>query len=431
MEQNVDEIDLNSISFDFSDGSLEASSDETEAQIADERMLALVVDCRPDQQSSAIQDGLKSFDTRGFFYKPLYVASAEEASGPFSTGNVRCIFYFVEDKSILFKQLSLMFEENVAPIPALQFVICDDPSPQLMTDIYEYGLEQFLPTKSWLVEMEAKLADIGKILSTDTSPELVLIELTAAIKSGNQAQIKKCAQKLATSSKFDYLAAYGEGKALQAAGDFQGAVDAFRLSRNNNKLFRSAASSLGENLVVTGHVDEAITVFEGLERLNKKDANRKAILATAWDVKGDKEKAAEYYNAAKLLDPFHQKVLEAEAQLLLSSGKIAEAIQKMDNLRNAGPLFAARLNELGIKLSQAGKGKSALALYSKAHKAVRPELKFKISMNAALACHRMEEYGMGIKYIERCEKEAGGPTDKTSKIKRVLTASLSVKKPAA
>ncbi len=425
----MEDIDLDKIDFNFSG---EAKSGPTsEGHVEDLRKLALVIDCRDEAKEPIFSLTLGSEDQAKSALKLVEVKTLEEAATIFAGGQVRCAIYRTESKSKTLAAILAMFEEFVAPLPSLQFVVCDEPGPQLQTELFENGIEQFLPVGTWQVDALAKLKDIDSQLSVPENPEAILVDLTSAIRLGDQTKIRDCAKSLSAQSSFDYLAAFGEGKALQASGDFLGAVKAFRSSGMGNRLFRKAASSLGENLVITGQVDEAIEVFEKLEKLNKRDVGRKAILATAWDVKGDKAKAAEYYQAAKDLDPAHHKVLEAEAQLLLSSGKITEALQKMDNLRNAGPLFAARLNELGIKLSQAGKGKSALALYGKAHKAVRQELRFKISMNAALACHRMEEFQMGLKYIERCEKEAGGPSEKTSKIKRVLLAQLAAKKPAA
>jgi len=92
----------------------------------------------------------------------------------------------------------------------------------------------------------------------------------------------------------------------------------------------------------------------------------------------------------------------------------------MDQMSNVGPFFAAKLNDMGIKLSQAGKGKSALALYQKAHKVVRADLKYKISLNAALACRRLGEYDMGLKYVARCAKEYGSMYPKLAKIKETM-----------
>lgn len=74
------------------------------------------------------------------------------------------------------------------------------------------------------------------------------------------------------------------------------------------------------------------------------------------------------------------------------------------------------------KLSQAGKGKSALALYTKAHKVVRPELRYKISMNAALACYRLADFDAALAWLDRCEKEYGSAYEKLVKIRKAVLA---------
>ena len=66
------------------------------------------------------------------------------------------------------------------------------------------------------------------------------------------------------------------------------------------------------------------------------------------------------------------------------------------------------------------KGKSALALYQKAHKIVRAELKYKISLNAALACRRLKEWDMALKYVARCEREFGATFPKLAKIRQAI-----------
>lgn len=91
-------------------------------------------------------------------------------------------------------------------------------------------------------------------------------------------------------------------------------------------------------------------------------------------------------------------------------------MKHLDELENVGPLFAAKLNDLGVQLSRAGKGNSALALYKKAHKIVRPNLRYKISLNASLACRRMKAYDLALKYAQRCKAEYGESFEKLDKI---------------
>ena len=191
-----------------------------------------------------------------------------------------------------------------------------------------------------------------------------------------------------------------------------------------NKHFRPADSKLGENLMVIGKVDEAIDVFMKLEKTNTRDAGRKAQLASAFMEKGDFDKAKEYLAEAKRFNPDHPGIREAQAQMFLATGKAGEAFKMMDQLVEVGPFLAAKLNEMGIKLSQSGKGKSALALYQKAHRVVRKELKYKVSLNAALACYRLKQYKMSLKYLLRTEKEYGRKLEKVEKIRKACKVGL-------
>ena len=205
-------------------------------------------------------------------------------------------------------------------------------------------------------------------------------------------------------SGYDYKAAYLTGKAQELQGDFAAAEESYRAASSMNKMFRPSSTSLGETLLINGKIKEATEIFEKLERSNPRDISRKLNLATAYVESGDTEKAREIIEQAQQLEESHPKLSEAKAHLLLSQGKVNDAFKLMDDLEDAGPLFASKLNELGIKLSKLGKTKSSLALYAKAHKVVRNDLKYKVSLNAALACRRAEDYKKGLQYLARSKR---------------------------
>jgi tetratricopeptide (TPR) repeat protein len=211
---------------------------------------------------------------------------------------------------------------------------------------------------------------------------------------------------------------------MQATGRLGEAEEAFRTSNKFNKMFRLAATGLGETLILNGKHDEALAVLQKLEKTNPDHVERCAQIAVAYVEKGDIAKAKEYADKIAKNAPEHGKVNELKAHILLREGKVNDAFQMLDQLSDVGPQLAARLNELGIKLSQAGKGKSAIALYNKAHKIVTPELRYKISLNAALACHRSGDFALGLKYLQRCAKEFGGLNPKIAKIKQALEQGL-------
>ncbi len=316
------------------------------------------------------------------------------------------------------------FKRQIGAIGDFQLIISDNPDPHYLTKVFEYGIESFASLENW----ENRAIEIGKrvmeSLQDETSSEARTLHLNQSILSGDQKHILEAKERFAETDQYDFLAAFSKGTALQALGRFNEAVEAFKRSQVLNRHFRPATSSLGENLLVLGKTDQAIEIFEKLEALNKFSVSRKVNLALAWLEKGDHEKVDRYLQEAEALDPNNPRILEAKAQAMLVSGKVGEAFKLMDQLSDVGPFFAAKLNEMGIRLSQQGKGKNALALYKKAHKIVRPELRYKISLNAALACYRMRQFAMAMKYLQRCEREFGQSYEKVDKIREAIEAAM-------
>jgi tetratricopeptide (TPR) repeat protein len=351
-----------------------------------------------------------------------FVGSLEEAQSMLNGGGVLVQVLFANEHSNDVQKLLKAFQANVGCISEFQVIVCSEPSPAFMAGTFEFGIEQFVALSSWPAEVAAVTRNAVALVSDPTSAEARTVKLTQSIRSADQARIRDAAKELGELAEYDYRVAYAKGKACEATGDFGGAVDAFASSRGMNKMFRPSASGMGESLLVTGRVDEALAVFKQLEKTNPYDVERKANIAAAYVEKGDFESAQKYVDAAAKLSPEHSRVLEARAQVLLCTGKVNEAFKLMDNMSEVGPFFAAKLNELGIQLSQAGKGKSALALYQKAHRIVRPELRYKISLNAALACRRLAAWDMALKYLSRCQREYGASFAKLEKIRESIVA---------
>lgn len=351
-----------------------------------------------------------------------FVASREEAEVMLNGGSVLLQVIFAKDNSGDVQSLLKSFQSNVGCISEFQGIVCDEPSPVFMAGVFEFGIEQFIATATWVKDVAAVTRNAMTLMNDPSSAEAKTVALSRSIRSADQAAIKKAASAIGDMAEYDYRLAHAKGKAAEATGDYSGAAQAFGSARGMNKMFRPSAASLGETLLVTGKIDEALDVFKSLEKTNPYDVERKANLAAAYVEKGDFAMAQRYVDAAVKLAPTNSKVLEAKAQVLLCTGKVGDAFKLMDDMSEVGPFFAAKLNELGIQLSQAGKGKSALALYQKAHKIVRPELKYKITLNAALACRRLKAWDMALKYVARCEKEFGGNFPKLQKIRESIVA---------
>ena len=348
------------------------------------------------------------------------VTTVEEAQAMLNSGTVLCQVLFCDKNTGDLQTLLRSFQANVGCIAEFQGIVCDEPDPIFMAGVFEFGIEQFIASATWPKDVAALVRNAVQLASDPETAEAKTVTLSRSIRSADQGAIKKAAGALGELAEFDYRVAFAKGKAAEATDNYAEAVEAYGSARGMNKMFRPSAASLGETLLVTGRIDEALDVFKTLEKTNPYDVERKANLAAAYVEKGDFETAQKYVEAAAKLAPNNSKVLEARAQVLLCTGKVGDAFKLMDDMSEVGPFFAAKLNELGIQLSQAGKGKSALALYQKAHKIVRPELKYKISLNAALACRRLMAWDMALKYVARCEKEFGASFPKLEKIKETI-----------
>ncbi len=359
-------------------------------------------------------------------------ATAEEVDQMLLTGTVvmMVVFCRASDKSNEVAKLLELFRQRVGPLAHFQAIVCSEPEPNFLADVFEFGIENFVSEEFWPRDIAAQAREVVRILDDENSSEKKIIHLSVSIAKGDQGGIAEAEKGLGDAHEYDYLAAYSKAQALQAIGNFEEAASVFRNAGTMNKHFRPADSKLGENLMVLGRVDEAIKIFEKLEKGNARSAERKATLASAYTEKGDHEKAAALMKEAQALNPSHPKIKETQAQILLATGKAGEAFKMMDQLEEVGPFLAAKLNEMGIKLSQSGKGKSALALYQKAHKVVKKELRYKVSMNAALACYRLNDFNMALKYLARTEKEYGRSLDKVDKIRKACRASLAKDKKA-
>ena len=324
---------------------------------------------------------------------------------------LRCIEFTPE-----VDQLLRGYTTRVGCLPEFVAVMCDDPSPRFIASIYEFGVDKIYTAENILDEGIQWLLATKELLEDETSPQFHALALSKAVKMQNQDAIAQTVANMKELADQDFKAAYLAGKASEIQGNFAGAEENFRLAAGINKMYRPSLSSLAETLLVNGKAEEAITVLQKLEKSNSRDMLRKSNLVAAYLEVGDQEKAKQVLEEAKKIDPNHTKVKEAAAHVLVAEGKVGDAFTIMDELKDAGPLFASKLNVLGIRLSKAGKAKSALALYNKAHKIVREDIKYKVTLNAALCCRRSGQYETAMKYLARCKKEYGGMFPKLERI---------------
>lgn len=378
---------------------------------------ALLVDLTESDLAETWQDKVA---TLGIPFEMACVRGHEAAIAEFSHATISPLVIFANDSSPQLIEILRTFQMALGPMSEFQLIVCSEPSPQFMATVFEFGVEQFAAQESWPESVAVICRTVQEKLSDESSAEFKTVQLATAIRSQDGDRIQAAKSALGDLASYDFRAAFASGRASEATGNYDDAIEAYRTAGGMNKMFRPTSTSLGEACLITGKVDEAIVIFQKLDRTNPRDIDRKANLASAFVEKGDLETAAKYAAEAEALQPNSSRVAEIKAQVLLCQGKVNDAFLLMDQMKGVGPFFAAKLNDLGIKLSQAGKGKSALALYQKAHKVVREDLKYKITLNAALACRRLQDYDMALKYVARCAKEYGSMFPKLAKIKDTL-----------
>ena len=387
-------------------------------------MVCLLIDLTESDLATTWQEKIASMDVP---FKVLFAANAEEATAIINSSMVAPLVIHAKDMSPVLQEILRAYQGAFGPMSDFQVIVNSDPSPQFMASVFEFAFEQFAAEDSWLADVGALCRAAQEKLDDTESAEYKTMKLVMSVRSADADQINEAKAAMGDLASYDFRAAYASGKASEASGNYDEAIANYRNATGMNKLFRPVSTSLGEACLITGKVDEAIAIFQKLDRSNPRDVDRKANLAASFVEKGDFETAAKYVAEAESLDPGSSRVAEIKAHVLLSQGKLGEAFAMMDKMSNVGPFFAAKLNDMGIKLSQAGKGKSALALYQKAHKVVRPDLRYKISLNAALACRRLGEYDMGLKYVARCAKEYGSLYTKLARVKETMLSEQAAK----
>lgn len=349
--------------------------------------------------------------------------SSEVARTELTSMNYPSLIIFADRETRLLHWLLNFYTEKFGAQPTFLAVACENPSPQFLAKLYDYGVNQILSIHDWKNELQFYLNNMRSTFDNHTS-EAAALALHMVINQGGQKQIQAATKELSETVDEDYMAAYAYGRALQASGEFDQAVEAFRKAVAMNRYFKPARSFLAENLLVTQNTKEAVNVMKGLEKSNKQNADRKFMLSSGCRELGLEDEANTYFNEAVSLDPESPKRYEAEIHHLMKEGKIDEAVKNLGKLEFAGPFLVAKVNEFGVKLSKEGRGEMALELYEKAHHIVRQELKYKITVNAALASYRMGNFKGALRYCQRCVEEYGESFAKIDKIRHAVQEAI-------
>ncbi len=384
----------------------------------------LIADFMKDPEMDPFYDELLAFDSEVVF---SVSHSVDDFSVHMGSTELVALVVVAKDFTPEVEMAYRQYQQLIGCLPDFLALICDEPNPRFMVSVFEFGVENILKKDQCVVKLKALAEKVKITLADPTTPEHHAIKLAVGMKTSNQSLIAEAGNAMRSIAGEDYRAAYFSGRALEAQGVYAEAESAYRQAYSINKMFRPGSSSLAETLMVTGKINEAVTLLEKLEKSNPRDIARKSALIAAYTEQGQPEKAAKALAEAMAINPEHPKLIEAKVNVMLAEGKLAEAFHLIPKMENAGILFASRLNDMGIQLSKSGKAKHALALYNKAHKIVRTDLKYKLSMNCALACRRLEDFEMALKYLARCKKEFGRSYDKLDQLIVATKGALEMK----
>ena len=354
-----------------------------------------------------------------------WVSSLTEAKDIAKSNTICAQCIFCDDYSDQLEEFLVWFRDHVGCIPSLQLIICDKPSIDLIINIFEFGLSHIESFVHWKESLHT-LHQYGKsVITNNDSVEAKCLRIIQSILCSKHGDMEALELHLEEEANFHYLAAYFCAIALESEGKFDKSLAYFKKSEKLNPLFIPAQMGYCAALLLVGRVKESLSYLKQVDAKNPNNPMRKLIIANAFCELGDIDNATKYIKDAKEMGASHQRYIESQVHLLIAKGKVGEALKLFDGLGEVGPHLASKLNDIGVSLSQAGKGKSALILYKKAHRIVRNDLKYKVSLNAALACHRIKDFEKALKYLRRCELEFGSSFEKLEKIKKVVHTALS------
>ncbi len=306
-------------------------------------------------------------------------------------------------------------------LPFQLAVFAPNPSIRLMTDAFDAGCDRFLGSSAQMVrEVSAFFRSVVDVFVDRNSVETRIMQLGGGISRGKQDAIVELSNGLREFVADDWRAAWAMAKGAEARGEFDEALELYTSAFQMNRLYTPAAAGAAEIFLLMGEFQRAQNLLNHLERCSPGNFGCRAALSCLFSEQKDFVKAQIWHDAAAALAPGHSRVLEAEALILLGTGRVQEAIKLVDRLQGVGSYFAAKLNDVGIELSKAGDSKTAVLLYEKAHRVVRPEIRYKISMNAALACRKMQDWSAASQLVARCEAEYGSVFPKLEKLKAAI-----------
>lgn len=310
------------------------------------------------------------------------------------------------------------FFRQIGPFFDHVAIICEHFDAKMLTLVYEYGVENLFTPDQWKRERILWTMRLRKSLQEPAWS--YGHSLTRMVRCGDHVGLSRALAQADRSLECDYRVNFVIGKAQEVVGNIAGATAAFKGAVDRNPHFVLAKSAYASVLSQMGKKDEALQIQEEMQRRNSGSVERQVALAALHMERGDLKKAEEFAAAAEKFSDADPRALEARAQILLTQGKSTELMPLLDRISEGGQLLAARLNDMAIALAKSGNIDGAIELYKKTHRIVRPDLKFKVTLNVALTYLKTKQVEKCSHALDQCEREFGGSFEKLTKMREAL-----------
>lgn len=336
----------------------------------------------------------------------------------FESGQIIGLAIVADEYSPGIEDVVKSFSKYYGPYLHQIAIICDDPDPQYIADLWDLGIENIFPKQTWEVELRSLCAKIA--LEIQHSSELYgkIRSLNLRIGKGESLGDFRLDDEAKITAQFDYRTSYTLGRLFEATGKHDKSAEFYAKTRDLNISFRPAQYNLIGAYKKTGNFSGMEKISESLYQTNPENATNTYKLGQAYLLNNKVDQAKGLLPKLEGKDKKLANMLNVE--ILIKSPDSEKVIEYLDSIDEISDECASLLNEQGIKLAQQGKAKDALALYERAHRLVREQTKYKVSYNAALACYRMKAFKHALQYINRCEEEFGKPFPKLKNLRDKL-----------
>lgn len=347
-----------------------------------------------------------------------FTTSPTSAMEILENDEVCTLVIFAEKATEDLEQILAAFQQNVGYLPEFQALVCEEPDPWFLARIFEYGIDRLISRSDWVCGATGFLEECSQLLADPKSPEAKTIRLSRSIRSGKEEEIDLALRDLQEVESYDYRAAYAKAVALESKNDLSGATESFRKATEMNRFARQAVVGYANTLLQGGDIDKARVVLEQLEKTNPRSPRIKAQLAIAFSDLGMKDKAAEYLKkAAAIADGENRDLAYAKVKILFNEEKFEEAVNGIGFLEDLGQQEVSFLIRMGLRLGRKNNKELATLLYRKAHRAVLEDLKYRVSLHAALAAYQSKENDLALVYLDRAQSEVGAKIDELESIR--------------